>query len=249
MTVELSIIVPVYNEERNISKFLNNLKEVLDVILIRYEVIIVNDGSQDNILEVLQKEKKLNTYIRVLSYIQNKGKGHAVRTGVLESVGELVMILDGDLDIQPKIITEYLNEIRKYDVVIASKKHPLSKINAPLSRKFFSLIFNLIVRIGTGIKIKDTQSGLKVGNGNLLRRIFKVMLVNRYAFDVELLTIASILNLNIKELPIDMTLNRRFKVREMVTMFLDVVTISYRYRIKKWYQKRLNLEGSVNLKI
>ena len=76
-----------------------------------------------------------------------------------------------------------------------------------------------------------------------------MMLVNRYAFDVELLTIASILNLNIKELPIDMTLNRRFKVREMVTMFLDVVTISYRYRIKKWYQKRLNLEGSVNLKI
>ena len=173
MTVELSIIVPVYNEERNISKFLNNLKEVLDVILIRYEVIIVNDGSQDNILEVLQKEKKLNTYIRVLSYIQNKGKGHAVRTGVLESVGELVMILDGDLDIQPKIITEYLNEIRKYDVVIASKKHPLSKINAPLSRKFFSLIFNLIVRIRYWNKDKRYSIRLKSRKWKLVTQDFQ----------------------------------------------------------------------------
>src|SRR5215210_7024241 len=111
LTVELSVIVPVYNEEKGISKFLNILKEVLDAILIRYEIIVVNDGSQDNILEVLKKEKKLNEHI--------KGKGHAVRTGVMESAGELIMILDGDLNIHPKLITDYLKEIRKCDLVIA----------------------------------------------------------------------------------------------------------------------------------
>ncbi len=242
LTVELSVIVPVYNEEKGISKFLNSLKEVLDPLLIRYEIIVVNDGSHDNILEVLQKEKKLNKYIKVLSYTQNKGKGHAVKTGVMESGGELIMILDGDLDIPPKLITDYLKEIRKCDLVIASKEHALSKVNAPLSRKFLSRIFNLIVRISTGVTIKDTQSGLKVANGNSLRRIFKAMIVNRYAFDVELLTIARALNLSIRELPIEINLDHRFKTREMVKMLLDVVAISYRCRIKKWYQKRLNID-------
>jgi glycosyltransferase involved in cell wall biosynthesis len=238
-TIELSVVIPVYNAEKNISVFLKSLQEVLDSTLIRYEIIVVNDGSQDNTLELLQKEESLNSRVRVFSYTQNKGKGYAVRTGVIESAGELVMFIDGDLDIQPKLIRDYIEEVRKCDLVIASKKHPLSKVKAPLSRKFLSRMFNFVVRLSTGVRIKDTQSGLKVANGTSLRRIFKAMLVKRYAFDVELLTIARALNLSIKELPVEIHLDHRFKIREMVKMLLDVMAISYRYRIKRCYQNRL----------
>jgi dolichol-phosphate mannosyltransferase len=102
-------------------------------------------------------------------------------------------------------------------------------------------MFNLLVRMAIGIKVKDTQSGLKAGKGDALRAIFRIMLVKRYAFDVELLTIATALNLNIKEMPIEISLERSFKVRDIAKMFLDVTSIAYRYRMKRWYHKQITL--------
>jgi len=98
-------------------------------------------------------------------------------------------------------------------------------------------MFSILVRSAVGINIKDTQSGLKVGDGDALRKIFNVMLVKRYAFDVEMLAIASRLNLKIKESPIRITLDCPFKFREIVNMFIDVLGISYRLRIIRFYQK------------
>jgi hypothetical protein len=99
-------------------------------------------------------------------------------------------------------------------------------------------MFSILVRLAVGIPIKDTQSGLKVGNGAALRKIFNVMLVKRYAFDVEMLAIASKLNLNIKESPINITLDGSFNIREIFKMFVDVLGISYRLRITHFYQKK-----------
>jgi hypothetical protein len=90
--------------------------------------------------------------------------------------------------------------------------------------------------------MRDTQSGLKVAKGVALRKIFRGMLVERYAFDVELLTIAKVLKLDVKELPVDITLNRRFKVKDILNMLVDVISISYRLRINGWYQNQMNLE-------
>ena len=118
---------------------------------------------------------------------ENKGKGHAVKMGVLNSKGDVVSFLDGDLDISPAQIKNYIRELEGCDLVIASKAHPLSIITAPFVRKMLSKMFSILVRVAVGINIKDTQSGLKIGNGNALRKIFNVMLVKRYAFDVEML--------------------------------------------------------------
>jgi hypothetical protein len=148
-----------------------------------------------------------------------------------------VSFLDGDLDISPIEIKNYVKELEGCDLVIASKAHPLSVIIAPVGRKILSKMFSILVRLAVGINIKDTQSGLKVGNGIALRRIFNVMLVKRYAFDVEMLAIASRLNLKIKESPINITLNCSFNIREIVKMFIDVLGISYRLRIIRFYQK------------
>jgi hypothetical protein len=152
-----------------------------------------------------------------------------------------IIFVDGDFDISHNRIKEYINELKNCDLVIASKRHPQSKVYAPLSRKFLSRMFNLIVRLSIGIKIKDTQSGLKAGNRAVLRTIFSVMLVKRYAFDVELLTIATAMNLNIKELPIEIKLDHSFRIQDIAKMVLDVTAISYRHRIRRWYERQLLL--------
>jgi len=233
----ISIIIPVYNEESNIPSILTHLKNILSETLLDYELIVINDGSTDKTEPVLLDEQKLDKRIKVLSYRQNKGKGHAVKMGVLSSRGDVVCFLDGDLDISPSEIKNYIKELEGCDLVIASKAHPLSVITAPFARRMLSKVFSILVRLSVGINIKDTQSGLKVGDGNALRKIFDVMLVKRYAFDVEMLAIASRLNLKIKESPIKITLDCSFRIREMVNMFIDVMGISYRLRIIRFYQK------------
>jgi len=233
----ISVIIPVYNEESKIHSLLAHIKEILSETLLEYELILINDGSTDNSEHVILEEGKLDKRVKVLSYKENKGKGHAVKMGVLNSKGDVVSFLDGDLDISPAQIKNYIRELEGCDLVIASKAHPLSIITAPFVRKMLSKMFSVLVRVAVGINIKDTQSGLKIGNGNALRKIFNVMLVKRYAFDVEMLAIASKLNLKIKESPIEITLDCSFNIREMVKMFIDVLGISYRIRIIRSYQK------------
>ena len=233
----ISIIIPVFNEESNIPSILTHIKNTLSETLLDYELIVINDGSTDNTEPVLLDQQKLDNRIKVLSYRQNKGKGHAVKMGVLNSRGNVVCFLDGDLDISPSEIKNYIKELEGYDLVIASKAHPLSVITAPFVRKMLSKMFSILVRTSVGINIRDTQSGLKVGDGDALRKIFDVMLVKRYAFDVEMLAIASKFNLKIKESPIKITLDCSFKLREIANMFVDVLGISYRLRIIRFYQK------------
>lgn len=237
--IDISVVIPVYNQEKNVIKALERIRRVLEDAFINYELVVVNDGSIDETLNVLNRERLSNRKLKIISYAPNRGKGFAVRTGILESRGAIVVFTDGDLDISPEVISEYVKGLDKSALVIASKLHPMSKIQAPFSRRFLSRAFNLFVRIAVGIKVKDTQSGLKAGNGDILRKIFKVMLVKRYAFDVELLAIAEALDLKIKELPIEIRLDRRFKMRDVLRMFVDVLAISYRYRILHWYQSRL----------
>ncbi len=162
--VDLSIVIPAYNLGKRIILQLEELKTILDPNL-KYEIIVVNDGSTDSTLSLLQKEAESDNHIHLISYAQNKGKGHAIREGVLKSIGNLVMLLDGDCEISLAPLNKYLNEIEDSDLVIGSKRHHLSIVHLPWHRKFLSKIFNVFVRLTTGIKVKDTQVGLKLGKG------------------------------------------------------------------------------------
>jgi glycosyltransferase involved in cell wall biosynthesis len=239
---EISAIVPVYNQAGVISYSLSRIREALFLTNLNFEIIVVNDGSSDGTLAILEREKGNDSKMKIVSYPQNKGKGYAIKEGVMQSSGDIIAFVDGDLDIHPYAIKEYVNELNNCDFVIASKRHPLSRVNAPFSRKVLSRMFNLLVRTTTGIKLKDTQSGLKAGYGNLLRDFFRVMNINRYAFDVELLTIAAMMNLNIKEMPVEINLDHRFRISQIILMLKDVFDISYRYRIRRFYRKRIQTD-------
>jgi glycosyltransferase involved in cell wall biosynthesis len=239
----------MYNLENKVTSCLSKVISVLNSINKSYEIILVNDGSDDNTLEVLQQLTHGNSTIKVISYDKNMGKGYAVKNGILNSVGENVIFLDGDMEISPTGINHVVKSLDSASLCIASKTHPMSRVNYPPLRHFLSRVFNLLVKISVGIRIDDTQSGLKAGKGEKLRFIFQNMTVKRYAFDVELLTIAKLLELRINEVPVNITLNRSFHLTEIARMFIDVMAIGYRLRIRKWYQQQIkhtNLHGCVD---
>jgi glycosyltransferase involved in cell wall biosynthesis len=166
-------------------------------------------------------------HLHIISYTPNRGKGYAVRQGVLHSHGDAVILLDGDLDISPDLIKDYVERLGTSDLVIASKKHPESNVRIPRSRAFLSRAFNLLIKVTIGITQTDTQAGFKVGKGYLMRTIFRNVTVNRYAFYVEFLAIASILHLKVQEMHVIMKIDRKFKMKEIMNMFLDVTQIWY----------------------
>jgi dolichol-phosphate mannosyltransferase len=234
--LNLSIIIPVFNQQKKITHSIKKIKQAVELWFSNYELIVVNDGSTDETLTFLKGIAMTDERIHILSYTPNRGKGYAVRQGVLHSSGDVVMFLDGDLDIAPDSIKEYVECLSTADLVIASKRHPKSSVMIPRSRALLSIAFNLLIRLATGISQKDTQAGFKVGKGEIMRTIFRNASINRYAFDVELFTIASILHLKVHEMPVVMKIDRRFNTKDIVKMLADVARISYKHRIAHHYQ-------------
>ena len=230
------MIIPVFNQQKKITHSIKAIKQAVELWFSNYELIIVNDGSTDNTLTFLKGIALTDERIHILSYTPNRGKGYAVRQGVLHSQGDVVMFLDGDLDIAPDSIKDYVESLSTADLVIASKRHPQSSVIIPRSRALLSIAFNLLIRLATGIPQKDTQAGFKVGKGEIMRTIFRSASINRYAFDVELFTIASILHLKVHEMPVIMKIDRRFNTKEIFRMLVDVARISYKHRIAHQYQ-------------
>jgi glycosyltransferase involved in cell wall biosynthesis len=235
----ISLVVPTYNEEEVIEELIKRIDSVVAKTGLTYELIVVDDGSVDNTRRKLTTFVNGNGYyhVKVIGYDKNIGKGYAVKTGFAHSRGEIVVFLDSDLEIDPEQITVYVEALRKSDIVVASKWHPNSKVEMPLLRKVLSRGFNLLVRFLTGIRLGDTQTGLKAVRRKPLEKVFSRITVKRYAFDVELLTVASLHGLKIAELPVKMRIDRSlFSPRDIWKMLIDLLAITYRLRIIKWYE-------------
>ena len=238
--VELSFVIPAYNEELFIEDTLGSIDAVLKGKNLPYEIVVVNDGSEDGTLAIVRRYAGRNGHVKVVTYRDNVGKGFAVKTGFMETSGDTVVFADGDMDINLETISEYLEALKHGDIVIASKKHCDSKIEVPFSRRILSGVFNGLVRLLTGLPQKDTQSGLKAMKKNAFVDVFPRLAVKRYAFDVELLVVANLYGLKVVEMPVNIKLNAKFKPKEMWHMFLDVLGITYRLRVIRWYQKQIS---------
>jgi len=186
MQKRVSIIVPAYNEERRIGGFLEELLKFAKTQLDNYEIIIVDDGSVDNTLNVVKNIVKKDRSVRIVSYKPNRGKGFAVKTGVFKSKGEFILFIDSDGSISPEQILKMLKELEKYDIVVGDRGHRESIIRQAKSRKIIGIIFNFYVSILFNSRVRDNLCGFKGFRRKVALELFKNLVDKKWLFDVEL---------------------------------------------------------------
>ena len=189
----VSVIIPAYKQEKTILKDLRNIDDALSKIRFDYEIIVVVDGFSDSTYEKVQKIGRKN--IKVLGYSNHRGRGYALRYGVARARGDYIVFLDLGLKIDPNNISLILEQTEWYDadIVVGSKRHPASKINYPFIRIFYSWGFHILVRVLLGLRVKDTQVGLKIFKREVLENVLPRLVIKEYAFDIEVLTVANYL--------------------------------------------------------
>ena len=237
--IEWSFVIPAYNEEEFIEDTLGAIDEVIGDKELPYEIVVVNDGSKDRTLAKAMTYARRNGHVKVVSYPANVGKGYAVKAGFMQTSGEVVVFADSDMEIDLRTILSYIDALKYGDIVIASKWHADSVVKMPLFRKIMSHGFNGLVRLLTGVSIRDTQSGLKAMRKSAFVNIFPRLTVKRYAFDVELLTVAELYGLRIVEMPTQLKIEELFNLKELFKMFVDLLGIAYRLRVIHWYKRPL----------
>ena len=236
---QISLIMPAYNEGRTIEEAIYRVDNVVREMGLKYELIIVDDGSNDNTRMKVNNYARNNGHVKVVGYNNNVGKGFALKTGFSHAIGEMVVFMDSDADINPKQIAHYVEALKGADVVVASKWHPQSKVDTPLLRRVLSHGFNVLVKLLVGLRLSDTQTGLKAIRRSVFLGVFPSLTVKRYAFDVEMLALANLLGLKVVELPINIRIRNLLCLQEVWRMFLDLLGITYRLRVLRWYQRVL----------
>jgi dolichyl-phosphate beta-glucosyltransferase len=235
--IGLSFVVPTYNEEDSIEETLVTLDEVVKNGKLSYEIIVVNDGSIDKTLPKAITYASRNGHVKIVSYSSNEGKGYAIKEGFTKANGEVVVFADSDMDIDLESVSTYIDALRTGDIVIASKWHPQSVVEMPLVRRLLSHGFNVLVRLLTGVPWRDTQAGLKAIRKSALLDVFQRLAVKRYAFDVELLAVANLYGLKVVEMPVKLKMGASFRLKEIWRMLVDLLGITYRLRVRRFYQK------------
>jgi len=241
----LSVIVPAYKQEETIKNDLeiidSTLKEGLGANY-DYEIICVVDGELDKTKE--NAEEIRSSKIKILSYKENKGKGYAVRFGMKKAKGDLISFLDAGMEISPKGIMMLMAHMDWYnaDIIVGSKKHPVSRVNYPLLRKILSFGYHLVVRILFGLNLSDTQSGIKIFKREVVEKILPRLLVKTYAMDIEMLAVARYLGFErIYEGPIEVTFNKltsAVKWSTSLRMAWDTAAVFYRLHILHYYNDK-----------
>ncbi|MDO8619184.1 MAG: glycosyltransferase [Candidatus Daviesbacteria bacterium] len=237
----LSVIVPAFKQEKVIKRDLENIDDVLHEGLqdLNYEIICVVDGKADNTYEEALKVKSSN--VRVVGYDNNRGKGYAVRFGMVRSKGDLVSFLDAGMDISPKGITMLMAHMNWYnaDIIVGSKRHPVSMVNYPPLRHLLSIGYHLGVKLLFGLPLTDTQSGIKIFKRDVLEKVLPRLLVKRYAMDIEMLAVAKYLGFErIYEAPIEVTFDRNTSQISWTTVFKmawDTMAVFYRLKVLHFY--------------
>ena len=237
----LSVIIPAYKQEKTITKDLKRIEGVLEKIRYNYEVIVVVDGQVDKTYQ--QAKKAASSKIKVYQYKNNKGKGYAVRYGMVRANGDPIAFIDAGMEIDPNGISMILEHMEWYDadIIVGSKRHPASQVNYPLKRKIISRAYQAFVRVFTGLNVRDTQAGLKIYRREVLEKVLPRLLVKRYAFDLEMLTVAHHLGFKrIFEAPVKMSYNfgdltHAASLEGLRRTLIDTLAIIYRLKIVRYY--------------
>lgn len=201
----LSVVVPAYNEEERLPRSLARLHEYYEAQPYPYDLVVVSDGSTDRTAEIVREFTREHPKVRLIEYTPNRGKGRAVRTGMLDASGDLVLFCDADLATPPEETEKLLERMRDgADVAIGSRPLKESRLekHQPMWREMLGRTSNLVIQ-ALGIRgIADTQCGFKLFTHGAARAVFRRCELDGFSFDFEALMIARDLGYRIDEVPI-----------------------------------------------
>lgn len=243
----LSIVMPLYKLASAADANLREVARLFEDHEVEAELVPVDDGSGDGTAEILAKFKLdgfRHVMLKPVVCRRNGGKGAALRAGYAASTGRYVMLLDGDLDINPKQTPYFFEAMvtKGADIVVGSKRHPNSVVQYPWHRRIVSGCYFTLVKWFVGLPITDTQTGMKLFKREVLGPALDRMLVKTYAFDLELLSIAASRGAKIAEAPVVIRFGDKFgalKPRTVWQMAFDTLAVFYRLRLLKYYAKCL----------
>lgn len=236
----LSVVMPAFNLGGVIARNIATVCGVLEG-KIPFEVVAVDDGSSDDTAsEIKRAAAESNGTVRFVGHAENSGKGLALRSGFKASRGSHVLLLDADLDLLPDRLFGFFEimERDKADVVIGSKRHPDSETDYPFRRRVASSVYYSIVRVLFGLKVSDTQTGMKLFRRDVLKYSFERMLVKRFAFDIEVLAIARARGAKISEAPIKMVFGDKIgslSASSVKSVLIDTFAVFYRLNVIRYY--------------
>jgi glycosyltransferase involved in cell wall biosynthesis len=238
----LSLVVPVHHGAAFIEHNVCVILETLEQLQRPFEVIVVVDGDQDRTSAVVRRLR--DERVRAFHYPQNQGKGFAISFGCAQAEGRLVGWLDADLDITADAIVTAARcfESDEVDAAIGSKRHPDSVVDYPLARRGYSAGYQLLVRLLFRLEVRDTQVGAKLFRREMLDIVLPLLLIKRYAFDLEVLAVGAGFGFDrVVEIPVE--LNYRFtgtgiNWRAVRNMLIDTLAIAYRIHLRHWYVRQ-----------
>jgi dolichyl-phosphate beta-glucosyltransferase len=231
--VDLTIVIPAFNEERRLPPTLIDVIDYFDKTGMEYEVIVVDDGSSDKTPDVVRKFERVRACVKLIQLPRNYGKGHAVRLGVLNSRGRRILFADADGATPIEEVSRLSKELDSgADIAIGSRalSSTETKVQTSAHRRYLGRIFNWCVNRILLPDIADTQCGFKMFSRASALFLFKNQRSDRFSFDVEILFLARRANLKIAEVAINWTNVAGSKVnliRDAILMFRDI----FRFRV------------------
>lgn len=241
----LSLIVPAYKQGDSIVENVQHFISTLELLPYRFEILVVVDGMTDR---TFSKLKKANLpHVTCLAYPENQGKAHAVRLGMRYARGQYIMFIDSGFEIDPEGIAMLLLHMQWYeaDVIVGSKRHPASIVNYTFIRKLLSFGYYYLVRLLFGVKVTDTQAGIKIFKKEVLDDILPQLVEKRFAGDLEMLVVARKKGYHrIFEAPIK--LNYEFSavtsaatLGSIINILTDTLSIYYRLAFNNHYDQEV----------
>ena len=235
--MKLSVIVPCYCEAKNAPAHLKELHKLLSTRFNfgEFEIIAVDDGSPDNTFAVLKNTKRHAKSLKIIHYMKNRGKGYAVKVGMLHAKGEVAAYIDADGEISAQHILDYYDimEAQNMDVVIGSKTHLLSQTEFSSFRQLTSKVFQQLAKRLFHLEAEDTQVGVKMFREDAKNTVFPLLKTYGFAFDLEVLAWVGLLGFKLTEAPVEIkhsVKNSSLGVRVMLKALWEMWIIRGRIR-------------------
>lgn len=212
----ISIVIPVYNEAGCLETNISVMEDYLKSVKMIYELILVDDGSTDSTKVICRSIANRNQSVRLISYPLNRGKGHAVKTGILSANGRYRIFIDADLAVPVEFVSKCVQQLKEgADVVIGSRHLPESILKVPegFSRRFMGSVYLVLVRIALGLRVTDITCGLKGFNKKAAIDIFSRSKIERWGCDAELIFLIQKTGYRISEVPVNWSHSFNSKVK------------------------------------